>query len=62
VKTYELYKQEELAWKEVTELDKKQGVVIALSLLKMMNPGCEKKFLTSWTWRTTRRNRFEYHD
>jgi hypothetical protein len=33
VKTYELYKQELLAWKEVTELDKKkQGVAIALSL------------------------------
>jgi hypothetical protein len=31
VKTYELYKQELLAWKEVTELDKKQGVAIALS-------------------------------
>ena len=33
LKTYELYKQELLAWREVTELEKKkQGVVIALSL------------------------------
>ena len=33
VKSYERYKQELLAWKEITELDKKkQGVVIALSL------------------------------
>lgn len=33
IKTYELFKQELLAWKEVTELDKKkQGVAIALSL------------------------------
>lgn len=33
IKSYELFKQELLAWKEVTELDKKkQGVAIALSL------------------------------
>lgn len=33
IKSYELYKQELLAWKEITELDKKkQGVAIALSL------------------------------
>ena len=33
VKSYERYKQELLAWSEITELDvKKQGVVIALSL------------------------------
>ncbi|CAC5412223.1 unnamed protein product [Mytilus coruscus] len=33
LKSYELYKQELLAWKEITDLDKKkQGVVIALSL------------------------------
>ena len=31
--SYELYKQELLAWKEITDLDKrKQGVAIALTL------------------------------
>ena len=43
-KTYELYRQELLAWREVTELRKeKQGIAIALSLPENDNTQIREK-------------------